>query len=69
MPSSPHGDLQGLLLHLSAQKVEFILVGGLAAVAQGTPETTFDVDIVHRRTEPNVDRLLSAPLEFEPLLP
>jgi hypothetical protein len=38
--------------------VELILVGGLAAVAQGAPITTHDVDIVHRRTEPNLDRLM-----------
>jgi hypothetical protein len=38
--------------------VEFILVGGFAAVAQGAMITTFDVDIVHSRTEDNLDRLL-----------
>jgi hypothetical protein len=32
-------------------------VGGLAAVAQGAPVTTFDVDIVHDRTPENIDRL------------
>src|SRR5207247_2617323 len=30
----------------------------LAAVAQGAPLTTHDVDIVHRRTPENVDRLM-----------
>ena len=40
--------------------VEFIVVGGLACVIQGAPVMTFDVDIVHARTVPNVQRLLTA---------
>jgi hypothetical protein len=51
-------DLTRLLRELLVGEVDFILVGGLAAVAQGAPVTTFDVDIVHRRDDPNVDRLL-----------
>ncbi len=38
--------------------VDFILVGGLAAVARGAPITTFDVDIVHSRHPANIERLL-----------
>lgn len=38
--------------------VEFILVGGLAAVINGAPINTFDVDVVHARGEENVERLL-----------
>jgi hypothetical protein len=34
-------------------------VGGLAAVAQGATMTTFDVDIVHGRSEDNIDKLLA----------
>lgn len=52
-------DLTTLVERLAASGVEFVLVGGLAAVAQGAPIATFDVDIVHRRTEENVDRLLA----------
>jgi hypothetical protein len=52
-------DLTTLLDRLAASQVQFILVGGLATVVQGAPVTTFDVDIVHRRTEDNVDRLLA----------
>ena len=51
-------DLTTLLERLLATDVEFVLVGGLAAVVHGAPLTTFDVDIVHRRTEENVDRLM-----------
>jgi hypothetical protein len=52
-------DLTTLLDRLVESGVEFVLVGGLAAVAQGAPISTFDVDIVHRRTEENVERVLA----------
>ncbi len=58
MPSQPSG-LTTLLNELAASGVEFVLVGGLAAVAQGAPVTTFDVDVVHARTPANIDRLLA----------
>ena len=51
-------DLQALLATLADGGVEFIIVGGAAAVMQGAPITTNDLDIVHRRTPENVARLL-----------
>ncbi len=47
--------LEGLL----EARVDFILVGGLAAVIQGAPVTTMDVDVVHRQSPENIARLLS----------
>ncbi len=47
-----------LLRALTDGDVRFIVVGGIAAVAQGAPFTTFDVDIVHERSPENVLRLL-----------
>lgn len=47
--------LQGLV----EAGVEFIVVGGAAGVILGAPIVTFDLDIVHRRTPENVDRLLA----------
>jgi len=38
--------------------VEAIVVGMTSAVIQGVPTTTWDLDIVHRRTPENVERLL-----------
>jgi hypothetical protein len=49
------GVLLGVLLDAG---VEFIVVGGLSATLNGVPVNTFDVDVVHRRTPENVDRLL-----------
>ena len=48
---------QRVLLALLDAGVEFILVGGSAAVMMGAPIVTFDIDIVHRRSPENVDRL------------
>ena len=58
MPSPP-AELTTLLTKLAASGAEFVLVGGLAAVAQGAPLTTQDVDVVHRRTPENVDLLMA----------
>lgn len=50
-------DLSAILEGLIKAEVQFILVGGLAAVIQGAPVTTLDVDIVHNRTSENLDKL------------
>lgn len=52
-------DLSAVLEGLIKADVKFILVGGLAAVVQGAPVTTMDVDIVHQRTSENIVKLLS----------
>jgi hypothetical protein len=56
--ASPPQSLTTLLARLAASGTDFLLVGALAAVAQGAPLTTLDVDVVHRRGPDNVDRLL-----------
>ncbi|HYI00141.1 MAG TPA: hypothetical protein VD972_29575 [Hyalangium sp.] len=38
--------------------MEFIVVGGGAAVLQGAPTTTLDLDIVHRRLRPDASLLM-----------
>jgi len=45
---------------LSRHGVEFIVVGVTAAVLQGAPVVTFDLDIVYARTSENIARLLEA---------
>jgi hypothetical protein len=40
--------------------VDFILVGGVAAVLEGVAVNTFDLDIVHARNPDNITRLLGA---------
>jgi hypothetical protein len=48
--------LTSILGVLLEQEVEFVLVGALAAVAQGAPVTTHDVDIGHARAPENTVR-------------
>jgi predicted nucleotidyltransferase len=47
-----------LLLTLHRHGVEFVVVGDLAAVIQGAPVHTLDVDVVYARTPENIERLL-----------
>lgn len=61
-------DLPALLAKLCDGGVEFIIVGGAAAVVQGVPITTNDLDIVHRRTPENVARLLDILLHLDAIM-
>ncbi len=53
-------DFLAILRTLAENHVEFIVVGGISAVLQGAPIATFDLDVVHSRTEDNIQRLLCA---------
>lgn len=69
MPSHPKAaDLPALLAKLCDSGIEFIIVGGVAAVLQGAPITTTDLDIVHRRTPANVVRLLDVLRELDAIM-
>ncbi len=57
MSHPQQADLAALIDALLAGNVEFIVVGGAAAVLHGAPTTTLDLDIVHQRTPQNVERL------------
>ena len=53
-------DLSEILEGLLEADIKFILVGGgLAAVVQGAPVTTMDVDIVHSRSSENISKLIA----------
>jgi predicted nucleotidyltransferase len=54
----PDSDFLGALRILREGGVEFAVVGGVAAVLNGAPMNTFDLDIVPARDEENVVRLL-----------
>jgi hypothetical protein len=54
-----------ILKVLSRHEVELILVGGLAAIIQGAPVLTFDLDIVFLNTAENLKRLLAALRELD----
>ena len=46
-----------LLTSLVEGNVAFIVVGGVAAVLDGAPVSTFDLDVVYSLDETNIDRL------------
>lgn len=51
---------QRILELLDEHGVEFIVVGGVAAVLHGAPVTTFDIDTLVKIDADNADRLLAA---------
>lgn len=69
-------DFQQLLQTLAAARVEYIVVGGVAAAAHGSARSTQDLDIVYRRSDENLEKLVAAlsplnpyPREAPPGLP
>lgn len=54
-----------ILIRLADAGVEAIVVGMASAVIQGVPTMTWDLDIVHRRTPENVERLLAVLEDIE----
>lgn len=53
---------------LVTARVEFIIVGGVAASVHGSARSTEDLDIVYRRTPENVSRLVGALAPCQPYL-
>lgn len=49
-----------LLKLLTEGNVEFVIIGGLAAVVHGSVQSTQDVDVVYSRTPGNIQRLAAA---------
>lgn len=59
--SQPFPITQTLVRH----EVEFIIIGGVAAILLGSPLMTNDFDICYRRTKENSERLASALREIQ----
>ena len=58
-------DPERVLEVLQRHDVEYVLIGGLAAVAHGSPLPTTDVDVTPDRRRENLDRLAGALRELE----
>ena len=65
MPTVETIDLHGLLSCLARHGVRGVVVGGMSAVLQGAPIHTEDIDVVHDRSDANLDRLMAALGELE----
>lgn len=57
-----------LLRRLQAHGVRFVLIGGLAAKAHGSPTFTVDLDVCYARDRDNLERLAAALGEFGAVL-
>lgn len=57
-----------LIATLVAGSVEFILIGGAAAIAHGAARLTLDVDVAYRRSRENCERLAAALAPYEPYM-
>jgi len=56
----PKSRAAAIFQELRDRRVDFIVVGGVAAVLLGAPINTFDLDIVHSTAPDNIHRLLAA---------
>jgi hypothetical protein len=62
-PAAPF-DVERLLRTLDAHSVDFVVVGGLAAIAHGARRMTLDLDVVPRPDAANYARLAAAVREL-----
>ena len=60
-------DLAQVILPLVRAKVDFILIGGMAAILHGSARVTFDVDVVYSRHD-NIERLTTGLAAHRPYL-
>jgi hypothetical protein len=61
-------DFPRLLQALVNGEVEFVIIGGMAAIAHGSAHVTVDLDIVYRRSAENISRLANALAPLQPYL-
>jgi hypothetical protein len=61
-------NFEQLLRPLVEHNVEFIVIGGAAAIAHGSVRLTLDLDIVYQRCAANLDHLVSALSPLKPYL-
>ena len=60
-------DFSLMLRTFAEAKIDFIVVGAIAVIAQGIILTTDDVDVVYSRAPENLTRIVVALTSFEPL--
>jgi predicted nucleotidyltransferase len=61
-------DLAQVIPPLARANVDFILIGGMAAILHGSARVTFDVDLVYLRKEKNIERIARALAPYKPYL-
>lgn len=58
-------DFRAVLNTLQTHEVRFVLIGGLAGNAHGSPSVTTDIDVCHDRRRDNLESLAAALRELE----
>lgn len=61
-------DVEKLLRAFHRENVEFVIIGGLAAVLQGSAYVTADLDLCYSRKRENLEKLARALAPFHPSL-
>jgi len=61
-------DVEKLLRAFHQEHVEFVIIGGLAAVLQGSAYVTADLDLCYSRKRENLEKLARALAPFHPAL-
>ena len=61
-------DFERLLGALVGRRVEFVIVGGVAATLHGSARLTADLDVVYERSSRNIGRLVTALAPLAPYL-
>ncbi|HVW10179.1 MAG TPA: hypothetical protein VHC90_16445 [Bryobacteraceae bacterium] len=61
-------EVEALIQALNQHQVEYIVVGGVAALAHGSVRLTQDLDLVYRRSPENMDRIVAALHDLKPYL-
>jgi hypothetical protein len=61
-------NFRALIHALAEQRVEFVVIGGVALVIQGAPRTTVDLDVCYARTDDNFERIARALAPLHPYL-
>jgi hypothetical protein len=58
-------EIEKFLILLKDADVEFIVIGGVAMVAHGSAQVTFDIDVCYRRTSENIGKICSVLAPFK----
>jgi predicted nucleotidyltransferase len=61
-------NIQKILKALNENNVKYVVIGGTAAIAQGSAHLTFDLDICYDRDKSNLKNLVKAFTPFHPYL-
>lgn len=61
-------DFKAAITALQDGRVEFIVIGGLAATLHGSARITIDVDVLYSRSDSNLERVVRALAPFDPYL-